>query len=121
MTPTEYLDAAKTKTGIASDYELAKRLETAQTVLTSIRKGRRPLTPYLCAKIALALDLDPVAVIADVEGQTDKDEKRRAFWKSLIPSPAKKAPARAMAETKTIARKVTKAPVTVLSRSIETS
>lgn len=84
MTPNEYLDAFRDSLTPATDYEAAKRLELPQQRLTDIRKGRRPLTPYLATKIAIALDLDPITVIAEVEAQTEKDEKRREFWRSFL-------------------------------------
>jgi len=39
MKPNEYLDAAKSKLNISSDYELARRLDVPRQSIPAIRKG----------------------------------------------------------------------------------
>jgi len=84
MNAIEYLDAAKARLDIKSDYALAKALEITKQDVNQVRKGKKPLTPYLCTRIAITLCLDPASVIADVQSQTEKNVKRRAFWQSFL-------------------------------------
>ena len=84
MTPSEYLDATKAKIGAQSDYELAQRLEIPRQRISAIRKGREPVDNYMAMKIAITLELDPASVIADIESQREKNEKRRAFWTGFL-------------------------------------
>ncbi len=83
MTPNEYLDAAKTRLEVKSDYALAKRFEVLPQDITQVRKGKKPLNAYLCAKVAITLELDPAAVLADVQEQHEKNPTRKAFWRSF--------------------------------------
>lgn len=83
MTPGEYLDRAKEKMGLKSDYALAKRFEVSNGHMPEYRSGKRALSPYLCAKLAITLELDPAEVIADIEAQREKNPKRAEFWRSF--------------------------------------
>lgn len=84
MTPSDYLDAAKQAMGIASDYELAKRLDVRRQRISAYRNGTDWPENYLVMKIAIALNLDPVGVLADLESQKEKRPERAAFWKSFL-------------------------------------
>lgn len=84
MTPNEYLDAAKARMGIASDYELAKRLEIPRQSIPAIRAGERNVPLDVAFRLAITLELDPAAVVADLESQREKNEKRRSFWAGFL-------------------------------------
>lgn len=84
MNPNEYLDAAKAKIGIESDYELAHRFEMPRQQVSDIRKGKRPMDNATAYHVAIALDLDPAMVIADLEAQREKNPQRREFWAGFI-------------------------------------
>lgn len=83
MTPNEYLDATKARLQITSDYELAKRLEIPNANIPGMRRGERHLPLDVAYRIAITLELDPAAVVADLEGQREKNPKRAAFWRSF--------------------------------------
>ncbi len=83
MTPQEYLDAAKGRMGITSDYALAQRFEIPRQDVARYRKGRCP-DNYTATKIAITLELDPAQVIADLEAQREKDPRRLDFWRSFL-------------------------------------
>jgi len=83
MNPSEYLDATKARIGIESDYELAKRLEMDRQSIPAIRRGERHLALDVAYRIAITLELDPAQVVADLEGQREKNAKRAAFWRSF--------------------------------------
>lgn len=84
MTPNEYFDAAKQRMGIASDYELAKRLDIGRNGLPEMRAGKRNVPLDVAFKLAITLELDPAAVVADLESQREKNEKRRSFWAGFL-------------------------------------
>lgn len=83
MKPSEYLDAAKARLNIESDYELAKRLEVGNGRIVEMRKGTRPVPLDVAFRIAITLEIDPAQVVADLEEQREKNEKRRGFWRSF--------------------------------------
>lgn len=83
MTPSEYPDATRLKIGAQSDYELAKRLDVNNGWVSMWRKGERGIPLDVAFKIAVALELDPAEVVADLERQRTKNPKRRAFWESF--------------------------------------
>lgn len=84
MTPSEYLDAAKRRMAIESDYELAKRLGISRSWIPSMRSGVRNVPLDVAFKLAITLALDPAEVVADLEQQREKNEKRREFWTGFM-------------------------------------
>lgn len=84
MKPSAYLDAVKAELNIESDYELAKRLEVGNGRIVMIRSGERPVPLAMAFKIAITLQLDPAQVVADLEEQREKNEKRREFWRGFL-------------------------------------
>lgn len=84
MKPSAYLDAVKAQLNIESDYALAKRLEVTRGQIVSMRNRSRPIAIATAFKIAIALELDPAQVVADLEEQREKNEKRRDFWRGFL-------------------------------------
>ncbi|MBS1188808.1 MAG: hypothetical protein H6R10_600 [Rhodocyclaceae bacterium] len=84
MKPSAYLDAAKAQLGITSDYELAKRLEVRTGHLAMMRSGERPIPLDVAYRVAITLQMDPAYVVADLAEQSEKNEKRRTFWRSFL-------------------------------------
>ena len=84
MTIIELLDQTKERLQVKSDYALAKALQINQARLTDYRKGTRHPDPYALTKIALALDLDPLALIAEFEARTEKNATRKGFWENFL-------------------------------------
>lgn len=84
MTPAEYLDAAKAELGIESDNALARRFEVTRQRISAYRKGGVWPDNYIIMKLAITLKLDPATVLADLESQREKDEKRAEFWRSFL-------------------------------------
>lgn len=83
MKPSEYFDAAKERLNIESDYALAKALELPNGSIPAMRKGTRNVPLDVAFRIAITLELDPAQVVADLEEQREKNEKRRGFWRSF--------------------------------------
>ena len=49
-----------------------------------MRNNSRPIVIATAFKTVIALELDPAHVIADLEEQREKNEKRREFWRSFL-------------------------------------
>lgn len=84
MKPSAYLDAVKAELNIESDYALGKAMELSPKAIPAIRKGERRMPLDTAYRIAITLNLDPATVVADLEEQREKNEKRRGFWRSFL-------------------------------------
>jgi hypothetical protein len=84
MKPSAYLDAVKAQLNIATDYELAKRLEVPRGHVAEYRNGKRGVPLAAAFKLAIALQLDPAQVVADLEEQREKNTSRRDFWRGFL-------------------------------------
>lgn len=84
MKPSAYLDAVKAQLNIESDYQLGKVLELPRNSIPAIRSGSRAVPLDVAYRIAITLDLDPARVVADLAEQREKNEERRAFWRSFL-------------------------------------
>lgn len=84
MKPSEYLDKVKIALAIKSDYAIAKALKINTQRISEYYKEKRWPDAYACAQIALALKIDPLEVLADIESQCAKTEERRKFWEGFI-------------------------------------
>ncbi len=49
-----------------------------------MKSGRENPDAYDCARIAEILDLDPLEVIAQVEAEAARTEKKRQYWRSFF-------------------------------------
>lgn len=83
MKPTEYLDATKARLNIETDYALAKAMDCPSGHISEVRHGKRHVPLDVAFRIAITLELDPAQVVADLEGQREKNTKRRSFWQSF--------------------------------------
>lgn len=84
MKPSAYLDAVKAQINIQTDYELAKRLGVPRGHVAEYRSGKRGIPLAAAFKLAIALEMDPAGVVADLEEQREKNEERRAFWRGFL-------------------------------------
>lgn len=86
MTLNELLDRAKTRANLPSDYALAKALGIHTGTITNWRKGKQHPSNEEAVQLAALAGLPEMTVIAEIEMQTAKTEKKREFWKSYIES-----------------------------------
>ena len=84
MNAINYLEKAKEKLGIKSDYALAKWLGISRFSLSSFTTGRRPLDDYTATRIAEALGINPMEIIAARNAEREKDETRKEFWRRIF-------------------------------------
>jgi len=91
MTETQQLlEQVRVKLGGATDYKIAQALDLHTKYLTDYKQGR-PADTYACAKIAEILDRDPLEVIAQVEAEAARSEKKREYWRSFFSGLKRKA------------------------------
>jgi plasmid maintenance system antidote protein VapI len=82
-TTTEYLDTAKTAINAPSDYALAKWLGVTKQAIYGYRAGRTIIDDYTALKIAEAIGVNPLEVIAAANLEREKNEKKREVWRKV--------------------------------------
>lgn len=83
MDISKVLDDAKAELGIDTDYKLAKYLELSNGYIAEWRRGKRVPDAYACMRLADALKIDPIQLLAQIEAETEKNEARRNYWRAL--------------------------------------
>lgn len=84
MTETQQLiGQVRAKLGGATDYRIAQVLDIPRQRVSTYTKGEQQADAYACAKIAEVLERDPLEIIAQVEAEAARTEKKRAFWRSF--------------------------------------
>lgn len=83
-TTLEYLDTAKKALGIESDYGIAQYLNVTRQAINNWRKNRQVMDDYAAAKIAEALGLNPMEVIAAANLEREKGEERKSYWRKVF-------------------------------------
>lgn len=85
MTETQQLiEQVRTKMDGATDYKIAQVLDLPRQRLSDFVKGSRAADPYACARMAEILERDPLEVIAQVEAEAARTEKKRQYWRSFF-------------------------------------
>lgn len=85
MSQTQQLiEQVRQKLDGATDYKIAKALDLPTGIMHYYVTGEREADTYACARIAEILDVDPLEVIAQVEAEAARTEKKRAYWRSLF-------------------------------------
>lgn len=82
-TSCDWIDAVKRRHGLDSDYAVAKLLEVSTSHISHYRNGRSTMDPYMAARVAELLDLEPIQVIACAEAERARDAGKKDFWKRL--------------------------------------
>lgn len=89
MQTKDFLNAAMKATGCKTDYQLAKALEIPTQRISDFRDGKRRADEYTCTRIAIALGVDPITVIAEVAVEWEKNAERRKWWQDFLASATK--------------------------------
>lgn len=80
---TAYLDQVKQRHRLVSDYALAKYLRVGQPTVTRYRKRHAAMDDYTATRVAEALSINPMEVIAAAQAERAEraqDEEKKAFW-----------------------------------------
>ena len=83
MKAKEWIDAAKKKSGISSDYAIAKRLGMTQSAVSNIRNSESTLSDEYAVEVARVLGIDPLHVIIDQHRERTTNECAREAWERL--------------------------------------
>lgn len=86
MNTINYIEAAKRKLGITSDYAIAKELGMSKAAFSRYKTGGRVIDDYTAAKLAEVLGIEPIEVIAAANAEREKDSAKVAFWRRLATS-----------------------------------
>ena len=84
MTGAEYVERCKESTKAKSYYQLALILEIREQDISYYRKGERLPSIYACFRFAECLGLSPSIIMADIASETEKDIKKRDYFKSFM-------------------------------------
>jgi len=80
----QFLNAVKAKTGAASDYALAKELDTSKQNISNYLGKDRPMSDDIALKVASILEIDPYIVLAAVHAEHAKTEAEKSAWNTLF-------------------------------------
>ena len=78
------MEAVKVRSGITSDYALAKVLGVTQSAVSSYRTGRSRIDDDVALTIAQILGVNPLVVIAQANAERAKTPEIRARWMGII-------------------------------------
>lgn len=92
-TARDLLIACKGVLHVETDYKLAKAMDMHNGLMSDYMAGKRIPDVYACMRIAEILDRDPLEIIALVEAERAKNDKRRAFWHLFLQRAGKRAAA----------------------------
>ena len=79
----QFLDAVKSKYGLASDYAVAKKLRISQPTVSRYRKKQGYLDDEVALRVAKALEIDAAYVLACAHAERAKGEEMRATWSRI--------------------------------------
>lgn len=79
-----YLDLAKIKRDLPSDYALAKLLGVSPSGITNYRKGRSHFDDATAIKIAHLCEIEPAEVLFAMQVERAKSDEARAVWSGLL-------------------------------------
>lgn len=83
MKTIKYLEEAKKRLGIKSDYALAKNLGLKKQTVSGYTTGTRIMDDYTAARIAKIITINPLEVISAANAEREKDRRRREFWEAI--------------------------------------
>jgi hypothetical protein len=80
MNATEWLDKAKEKLKVDSDYKLAQIIGIKPNSITTIRTRNAGIDNFIAVRLADILELREMTVIIDLEIQKAKTKEKKEFW-----------------------------------------
>lgn len=82
-TTTEFLDEAKTRLNLPSDYALSKALGTTKQAISNYRNGKTSFDDTTALKVAELLKVDPAVVVAAAHAERARMPAEKAMWQSI--------------------------------------
>ncbi|CAG9221440.1 Helix-turn-helix domain-containing protein [Burkholderia gladioli] len=84
MVCSHYLDEAKRKLALPSDYALAKALALSHSAISNYRSGRSNFDDLTAIKIAKAAGVEPAEVLFAMQVERAKSDETREVWTTLL-------------------------------------
>lgn len=84
MSTQGLIERVKVKLGVESDYAMAQKLDIQSGRISDYRHGKRVPDVYAISKFAKVLEVDPWRLVEEIEAQTEKNPKRKAYWERKI-------------------------------------
>ena len=84
MNTPEYLDLARTKLGLPSDYALQKPLGVSKAQLSRWRTGLDSLSDAMAVRVAGLCGLPAERVLLDAHFEKAKTPEEKAAWKAIM-------------------------------------
>ncbi len=84
MKASEWIDRVKTAKGWPSDYRAAKELGFKANTISTYRASGAPMDETISLKVAEALAIDPIIILADQAMERAKDETARSAWAGIL-------------------------------------
>ena len=84
MKACEWIDRLKVKKGMPSDYAAAKFLGISQSSIIKMRTRNSTLDDESSLKVAMALEIDPILILADQATERSKDESVQTAWRGVL-------------------------------------
>jgi len=77
------IDELKRRNGLKSDNQVAKLLKIERQAISRYRSGERTPDAYVCVRLALELEIDPLVLLAAVQKDAETGE-RATFWNDFF-------------------------------------
>jgi transcriptional regulator with XRE-family HTH domain len=84
MKTKELLLECKIAAKVTSDYALAKVLNIPRQRISEYMAGKVTPDNFAMFKISMLLNRDPITVIAEIEAESEKNEKKKSFWVDFL-------------------------------------
>jgi plasmid maintenance system antidote protein VapI len=84
MNTIEYIDTAKTRLGVDSDYALAKALKITPSTIYGYRAGRSHMDDETALKISKVLGIHAGFVLLDMHRERAKTPQERSAWQEIF-------------------------------------
>ncbi len=84
MRTPEYLDLAREKLSLPSDYALQKPLGVTKQLISRYRTGKETLSDNIAMKIAFLTGLRAERVLIDAQIEKAKTPEERQAWESIM-------------------------------------
>ncbi|EOA05789.1 phage protein [Herbaspirillum frisingense GSF30] len=84
MNTLEYLDEAKNRLGLPSDYALSKALGLTTSAISNYRAGRSRIDDDVALKLANLTGRNPFELIAAANIERAKTPEMKALWQGLM-------------------------------------
>jgi transcriptional regulator with XRE-family HTH domain len=96
-TTTEYLDEAKARLNLPSDYALAKAIGATRQAISNYRNGKTAFDDTTALKVAELLEVDPAIVVSAAHAERARKPEEKAVWASIYERLSKGLPVVLMA------------------------